>query len=648
MIELSDYTHRLGRLCCGVAAALTHRLGRLCCGIAAALLLSLLPLTTQAQAQRWWGYYTDASTPHYMGTQTAETYTCCAQFSASRSILSGATVHGVRFALRDKTNVSDVQVFLSSSRPNSADQADILSVSVSQDQLADLDHDGKMTEVTLPESYAMPASGSIYVGFAYKLSSAKSAADKEPIVCAGQGNGGSGTFWIRSSKSLLSWNDMGSRYGALALQLLVSNPSLPAQSVKVSALERPVMLAGQTGSVIVRLASEGLNPVSSIDYVLTVGDQPQSEQHYVLPEALYAPDSETDIDVPVTAPSAASIYDYTVQVTKVNGAANSSELNSQRSPLLSISQLGHRRTVVEEYTGTWCTNCPRGIVGMENLADEFGDDFIGIAVHTNNGATRDPMYLSAYSPLIPSGVPRCQMDRLLWCDPYMGLRSDYHYHADEAFRLLRSQPSEADLQLTAVWSDAAQTKLLLTAATTFHLSTDRNTYALAFVITEDGMSGTTKEWWQVNGESGRNTFPDDDMERFRNAPDPVTDISYNHVAIAAQDVVFGTAGSITVPIADSQQQTYNTTFNLSTNTLLQDKTQLTAVALLIDRTTGMVVNAAKAEVSGEASVESVVSATQQTERWYTLDGRQLSNSKSSNSQIPKGLYIHGNKKVIIK
>ena len=630
MIRLPDTPRRLRRLCCVVALLTFH--------------FSL----AQAQAQRWWGIYTDAMTPHYMGTQSAETYTCCAQFSASRTILNGATVHGVRFALRDKTNVSDVTVFLSSSRPGSADQADIQSVSVPQDQLADLDHDGKMTEVTLPESYAMSATGSIYVGFAFKLSSAKTAADKEPVVSGGQGNGGSGSFWIRSSKSLLSWNDMGSRCGALALQLLVSNPSLPAQSVQVSALERTVMLAGKTGNVIVTLASEGLNPVNSIDYVLTVGGQPLGEQHYALPSPLYAPGSETDIDLTVTAPTVASIYEYSVQVTKVNGSANTSELSTQRAPLLSVSQLGHRRTVVEEYTGTWCTNCPRGIVGMENLATAFGDDFIGIAVHTNNGATRDPMYLSAYSQLIPSGVPRCQMNRLLWCDPYMGLRSDYHYHADEAFSLLQSMPSEADLQLSAAWGDAAQTQLLLTASTTFHLGTDRDAYALAFVVTEDGLSGTTKEWWQVNGESGNNTFPDNDMARFRNAPDPVTDISYNHVAVAAQDVVSGTPGSITLPITDGQQQTYSTTINLSSNTVIQDKTRLTAIALLIDRATGMVVNAAKAVVGGEASVESAQLATGQEGPWYTLDGRQVVNRKLSNSKIPKGLYIHGNKKVIIK
>ena len=55
-----------------------------------------------------------------------------------------------------------------------------------------------------------------------------------------------------------------------------------------------------------------------------------------------------------------------------------------------------RHSVVEEFTGTWCGNCPRGIVGMQRLEEDFGDRFIGIAIHTGTG---EPMVIpSYYSP----------------------------------------------------------------------------------------------------------------------------------------------------------------------------------------------------------------------------------------------------------
>lgn len=40
--------------------------------------------------------------------------------------------------------------------------------------------------------------------------------------------------------------------------------------------------------------------------------------------------------------------------------------------------------------------------------------------------------------------------------------------------------------------------------------------------------------------------------------------------------------------------------------------------------------------------------TNSSEEWYTIDGRKIVNSKSVNSQLPKGLYIHQGKKIIIK
>ncbi len=46
-----------------------------------------------------------------------------------------------------------------------------------------------------------------------------------------------------------------------------------------------------------------------------------------------------------------------------------------------------RRWVMEESTGTWCSNCPLGIYALEQFRKEMPDTFIPIALHTGN----DPM-----------------------------------------------------------------------------------------------------------------------------------------------------------------------------------------------------------------------------------------------------------------
>lgn len=607
---------------------------RALCAVLAFLLAACLPLGADAQ-QRWWGYYADGADPSYMGTQSAETYTCGAQFSSARTVLRGATVHAVRFFLRDKTNISDVKVWLSTTQPATAEAANIMVVDVPQEQLADLDHDQRMVEVTLPDTYSF-GEGSVYVGYSFKMGSAKTGADKQPVVCAGKGNGGSGSFWIRTTKTLLSWNDMGARYGALALQLLVSNPSLKANAVEVGTLERMVGVAGSDMTTEVELTSAGLSEVRSIDYKVVVGAQQYPEQHYDLPAAVWTPGSSTTMSVSFKMPVATGLSSYSVEVTKVNGSANEAPQTVSSGQYVAVDRLARRRSVVEEYTGTWCVNCPRGIVGMSNLQQQFPDDFIGIAVHTN-----DPMALSAYEPLQPSGVPRCQIDRALWCDPYKGLQADNHYHLDDAFRLMLSRPSEADLQLEAAWTDEAQTQLQLTARPTFHFdSTVADDYALSFIITADGLTGNTKEWWQANAESGSNTFPDSDMDRFRNAPDPVRDIAYNHVPVAVQGLASGLSGSIGQPIVSGVPQAFTTTFDISRNGLIQDKSQLTAVVLLLDTATGQVVNAAKAHVGTGAGIRSVGTGALQSDWWFTPDGRRV-----DSPQRP-GIYIKGNKKLL--
>ena len=601
-------------------------------------ILLLLSASTSAQ-QRWWGSFTDAMTPAFTGLQAAETYHCCSQFSASRAVLNGATIHGVRFYLRDKTTVSDVEVWLSSARPTQSSSPDIMSVTVPQDQLSDLTHDQKMVEVMLPQPFQMP-SGIIYVGYSFTQTSAATEADKNPVACAGSGKGGSGTFHLRTSKTLPSWNDVSSRYGALALQLLVSNASLPVCGVELQGVSRLVGITGTATETAVAIASAGLNEVTSLDYVVTADGQALAQQHYDLPAPLYAPGSAGVLPVSFTLPATAAATRYAVEITQVNGQPNGAAQRAADNQLVAVSRLATRRTVVEEYTGTWCTNCPRGMVGMENMAREFADRFVGIAVHND-----DPMALAAYQSLVPVGIPKCSMDRQLVCDPYIGVANDLHYHAGEAFAQMLAQPSEADLSVQARWADEVQSTIGWTAATTFHLNASEADYALAFVLTADGLKGTTKDWWQVNGESGSNRFPDSDMDRFRNAPNPVQDISYDHVAVAVDGIVRGISGSIAAPIADGRQQTFGGTCNVGSNALVQDKNRLTAIVLLLNKTTGLVVNAAKTTIAPydpDGIVTPTTAADGGRQPWSTIDGRRVL------APLRPGLYINSGKKIIIK
>jgi thiol-disulfide isomerase/thioredoxin len=61
---------------------------------------------------------------------------------------------------------------------------------------------------------------------------------------------------------------------------------------------------------------------------------------------------------------------------------------------------------MEEYTGTWCGWCPRGIVGLQLVNETYGDRVQTIAVHYD-----DPMETSVYYSLLPGSFPNATVNR---------------------------------------------------------------------------------------------------------------------------------------------------------------------------------------------------------------------------------------------
>ena len=307
-----------------------------------------------------------------------------------------------------------------------------------------------------------------------------------------------------------------------------------------------------------------------------------------------------------------------------------------------------RRSVIEEYTGTWCGNCPRGIVGLQRLEEEFGDRCIPIAVHTG---TNEPMQISAYPELQPgTGIPACAIDRGEKLDPYKGSSNAYHYGIGNDFAARLAEPTEAGLELTAQWNDDYQWDVRFTATTTFSIDSPTAPYRLAFVLLEDGMTGEGRYWAQVNyfsteaGYDDSKTYLDDDMKSWREAPYNVTDVIYNHVPVNTLGIKQGIQGSIQAPIAAFVPQTYTNTVTTLNVKVIQDKSRLSAVALLLNTETGRIVNAAKASILpyNTDAISSIRVSQQQPSMYFDLLGRPIA------TPIKKGLYIMDNRKIILK
>ena len=346
---------------------------------------------------------------------------------------------------------------------------------------------------------------------------------------------------------------------------------------------------------------------------------------------------------------ASGIAEYGVLEANIRAVAGE-KVATVNVRMLNSSDSFQRCSVIEEYTGTWCGNCPRGIVGMKRLGEDFGDRAVLIAVHGGDG---EPMAINAYKPLLSGSYPDCRIDRNgKKTDPYAGsgTKGTYHYGIDADFAAALSVPTEAGLQLKAQWDQAQQWDVRFTAQTTFGINSADAPYRLAFIILEDGMTGTTADWAQVNyfskasGFDDSNVYTDDDMKEWREAPYKVSGVVYDHVPVNTLGISTGIEGSIAAPITAGQMQTYSdivTTINVKT---IQDKSRLSAAALLFNTKTGQVVNAAKAAILpfDTEGVESVGMMPQKsTTHVYDLQGRRVKSPA-------KGVYIQNRKKRIEK
>ena len=212
----------------------------------------------------------------------------------------------------------------------------------------------------------------------------------------------------------------------------------------------------------------------------------------------------------------------TLTITKVNGVDNTYINVSASGRLITLLQNSPVIVpVVEEFTATWCGYCPYGMVGMEKANEHYGDKVALIAVHSD-----DVMAIPEYNQILNkvSSFPSAKLNRENDLYPYF---STIKYYANNS--LSRAVPGS--IQATARWTDDSQTAIQIDTETTFQYSTDDGHFAIAYVLVEDGLTGTGSSWAQSNFLSGGSG--DSDMQFWYNSSSRVSGLEYNHVAVQA-------------------------------------------------------------------------------------------------------------------
>lgn len=542
---------------------------------------------------------------------------------------AGYKVTAVSFILFDATIVGDVQGWVDASLPSSASSA-----SVHQGTTDLKSWNEGYTKVTLPTEFTIPADG-CYAGYSFTMTSATSdityAADYPILTDFGSSNGGG--FYMKASSSFTSWmhsfKDMG--YNLNPTIVVTLKGAFQDNEVYVNSqdLGTRTAVVGQTRTFNLGFTGNSLTPVSSLSYTVTdVATGAVSAEQTVGDLGGVEYTKAANLPVTVEAGNSVGDFDKVVTITKVNGVVNTNSNNKASLSLHVLSKALNKKVFEEEFTTTDCGWCPLGIVGMQLCEETLPDNWVGVAAHglTATSYWTDPMYQDDYYNL-PADLksfqyPSCQLDRKQFSiSPYFGsARSNSAPGGiiDDIKALLEELP-DAKVDVSAKWEPGANV-ITVTAETEFAFDYKYSPYALGFVLIGNGLTGTTKNWYQCNyfptyGEQ-YGYGSDENLAWLIQKDILITDQVYNHVALLTKGLDAGVEGSISSPVTCGQKQTFTTTFDLtdgiySTSTgdddnLLQDKTKLQVVAFIVNEEEFNVINADKCDISGyETGIASV-------------------------------------------
>jgi thiol-disulfide isomerase/thioredoxin len=244
--------------------------------------------------------------------------------------------------------------------------------------------------------------------------------------------------------------------------------------------------------------------------------------------------------------------------------------------------------VLEEATGTWCGWCARGIPALNLLNKIYGNDVITIAAH--GGGSGDPMILDNYQ-LNMSSYPSCMINRGEPMDPYYGT-GDQAFGISREVETIQRSYVPAGIEVEAEWTDESQEAIKVKTTTTFVDDVNNANYRIGYLLLSNELTGDTPEWAQSNYYAG-STVKDENLEELTKKPSKIEDAVFNYVPVAVWEPFKGIEGSVPATITKDVAMEHLYTLDIKGNTRIQKKKKLSVVALLIDKTTGKIVNAAK-------------------------------------------------------
>lgn len=362
---------------------------------------------------------------------------------------------------------------------------------------------------------------------------------------------------------------------------------------------------GYDKNVNVVVANMGVDSIRNFEYTVTTPSETRTYIKQINGGVLHFMNNAT-FSLPIGAipGTPGRTTDYKLEITKVNGVADNytaDEENVADITTIALDKCYKRTPVFEEFTSTSCGWCPRGIVGLEKVADSLGEDkVVTVSVHGDYSA-EDALTAESYSTYFSqfgSSLPMGYLNRQYQTDPYYDIVSSAKYVA--------AQPCEASASISSK-ANRLSKKVTIDSEFKFAIDIPANTYAVEYIITEDNVTGVGQlnyyTYFYVNQpETFEKAFgSNSDFVTIAQWPYttsdgmPYSNITMNHVARYVQ--MAGTVASAILPAVKAGESfTDKATISLPTDSKVSINIEnLKVAAVLVDGYTGKIVTGVQAK-----------------------------------------------------
>lgn len=255
-----------------------------------------------------------------------------------------------------------------------------------------------------------------------------------------------------------------------------------------------------------------------------------------------------------------------------------------------------KRVVIEEVTGTWCSNCPDGMVAIEHMQEALPGQIIPVCIHNQDIYANDD-YMQA---LGLTSLPTARVNRRDTITSPIVINTDTYEYSFTSIKgneswmdhVLSELEIEADanIVLSKAEFDRKSKSLKVNTEITYAISKIGVAANLFYVLLEDGLMGV-----QTNGRANMSDpIYGDWGKNGKYGGQASVQIAYHDVARAilaeSQSAINGYSGVIPANVKSGQTINNSITFE-GVLDVLANPLNGKIVCMLLDANTGRVINA---------------------------------------------------------